>query len=78
IHTQGSENSAFIVQATQFGFGVFPDAELVERVESSAVSKSLITNKPRCFNVVGCSTLQVWLHKSGIIAVSVLSLSLIR
>ncbi|EOW9302941.1 hypothetical protein ACN259_003536 [Vibrio cholerae] len=45
IQAQGSENSAFIVQAAQFGFGVFPDADLVERVESSAVSKSLITNK---------------------------------
>ncbi|WP_316245285.1 hypothetical protein, partial [Vibrio cholerae] len=41
IHAQGSENSAFIVQAAQFGFWVFPDADLVERVESSAVSKSL-------------------------------------
>ncbi|MFO4664393.1 hypothetical protein V5G98_17195 [Vibrio cholerae] len=20
-------------------------------------------NKPRCFNIVGCSTLSVWLHK---------------
>ncbi|EGX7709482.1 TPA: hypothetical protein SLZ57_004000, partial [Vibrio cholerae] len=45
IHAQGSENSAFIVQAAQFGFWVFPDADLVESVESSAVSKSLITNK---------------------------------
>ncbi|EKF9220294.1 hypothetical protein KG376_003689, partial [Vibrio cholerae] len=45
IHAQGSENLAFIVQAAQFGFWVFPDADLVESVESSAVSKSLITNK---------------------------------
>ncbi len=35
------------------GFWVFPDADLVENVESSAVSKSLITNKLRWFNVVG-------------------------
>ncbi|PAR65483.1 hypothetical protein CGT89_16625 [Vibrio cholerae] len=54
------------------------DADSVESVGSSAVSKLLKTNKPRCFNVVGCSTLQVWFHKSGIIAVSVISLSLIR
>ncbi len=54
------------------------DADSVESVGSSAVSKLLKTNKPRCFNVVGCSTLQVWFHKSGIIAVSVLSLSSIR
>ncbi|EFH72471.1 conserved hypothetical protein [Vibrio cholerae RC385] len=33
-----------------------PDADLVERVESSAISKSLKTNKPRSFNVVGYST----------------------
>ncbi|ENN6811330.1 hypothetical protein ACAG41_001111, partial [Vibrio fluvialis] len=45
IHEQGSENSVFIVQAAHFGFWVFPDADLVESVESSAVSKSLITNK---------------------------------
>ncbi|PAR37370.1 general secretion pathway protein GspH [Vibrio metoecus] len=40
-----------------------PDAYLVERVESSAISKLLKTNKPRSFNVVGCSTLKVWFHK---------------
>nr|WP_326031862.1 hypothetical protein [Vibrio cholerae] len=40
-----------------------PDADLVESVESSAGSKPLKTNKPRCFNVVGCSTRQVWFHK---------------
>ncbi len=45
IHEQGSENSVFIVQAAHFGFWVFPDADLVESVESSAVSKSRITNK---------------------------------
>ncbi|WP_326028634.1 hypothetical protein, partial [Vibrio cholerae] len=56
IHTQGSENSVFIVQAAHLGFWVFPDADLVENVESSAVSKSLITNKLRWFNVVGRST----------------------
>ncbi|HAS3166159.1 TPA: hypothetical protein I6Z12_003732, partial [Vibrio cholerae] len=45
IHAQGSESSAFIVQAAQFGFWVFPHADLVESVESSAVSKSPIANK---------------------------------
>ncbi|PAR18533.1 general secretion pathway protein GspH [Vibrio metoecus] len=39
------------------------DSNLVESVESSVVSKSLKTNKPRSFNVVGCSTLKVWFHK---------------
>ncbi|PNM64651.1 general secretion pathway protein GspH [Vibrio mimicus] len=39
------------------------DAVLVESIESSAVSKSLITNKLRCFNIVGCSTRSVWFHK---------------
>ncbi len=42
---QGSDKSALSVQAAQFGFWVFPDADLVESVESSAVSKSLITSK---------------------------------
>ncbi len=32
-------------------FEFFPDADLVERVESSVVSKSLKTIKLRCFNV---------------------------
>ncbi|PAS33074.1 hypothetical protein CGT72_11215 [Vibrio cholerae] len=41
----------------------FSDAYLVESVECSAVSKSLKTIKPRCFNVVGCSTRKVWFHK---------------
>ncbi|WP_221886499.1 hypothetical protein, partial [Vibrio cholerae] len=68
----------FSFQSAQLDFCVFLDADLVERVESSAVSKLLKTSKPRCFNIVGCSTLEVWFHKSGIIAVSVLSLSLIR
>ncbi|MDP4497593.1 hypothetical protein Q9L41_17455 [Vibrio cholerae] len=45
IHAQGPENLAFIVQAAQFSFWVFPDVDLVESVESSAVSKSRITNK---------------------------------
>ncbi|CSB25906.1 Uncharacterised protein [Vibrio cholerae] len=36
---------------------------MVERVESSVGSKSLKTSKPRCFKVVGCSTLKVWFHK---------------
>ncbi|TNI94351.1 hypothetical protein CF120_02535 [Aeromonas allosaccharophila] len=48
---------------------------MVESVECSAVSKSLKTIKPRCFNVVGCSTRRVWFHKGCIIAESVLSLS---
>ncbi|HFG1955738.1 TPA: hypothetical protein ACGF3W_003595, partial [Vibrio cholerae] len=62
-HAQGSENSAFIVQAAQFGFGVFPDADLVESVERSAVLKPLKTNMSRCFHFVGCSTRKVWFHK---------------
>ncbi|EJL6950247.1 hypothetical protein NMT39_003627, partial [Vibrio cholerae] len=47
IHAQGSENSAFIVQAAQFGFWVLFDADLVESIESSVVSKSLKAKKPR-------------------------------
>ncbi|PJO11074.1 general secretion pathway protein GspH [Vibrio vulnificus] len=39
------------------------DADLVESVGSSAVSKPLKTNKSRCFKVVGCSTLPTWFHK---------------
>ncbi|QKU58136.1 DUF645 family protein [Vibrio cholerae] len=31
--------------------------------------------KPRCFNVVGCSTRKVWFHKGCIIAVIWFSLS---
>ncbi|MCR9797202.1 hypothetical protein, partial [Vibrio cholerae] len=58
-----SEKSAFSIQLAQVGFCVFLDADLVERVESSVVSKSLKTIKPRCFNVVGCSTRKVWFHK---------------
>ncbi|KNA47899.1 hypothetical protein A5A_023631 [Vibrio cholerae MZO-2] len=42
---------------------LFLDTDLVERVESSVVSKSLKTSKPRCFSVVGCSTLKVWFLK---------------
>ncbi|CQB48665.1 hypothetical protein [Vibrio cholerae] len=53
----------------------FSDVYLVESVECSAVSKSLKTIKPRCFNVVGCSTRKVWFHKGCIIAESVFSLS---
>ncbi|MBO1401868.1 hypothetical protein BVH62_19845 [Vibrio cholerae] len=41
----------------------FLDADLVERVENSVVSKLLKTSKPRCFSAVGCSTLKVWFHK---------------
>ncbi|MGL4220439.1 MAG: DUF645 family protein [Shewanella sp.] len=44
-------------------------------MECSAVSKSLKTIKPRCFNVVGCSTRKVWFHKGRIITESVFSLS---
>ncbi|HDI3326850.1 TPA: DUF645 family protein [Vibrio cholerae] len=42
---------------------------MVESVESSAISKSPKTHKPRCFNIVGCSTRKVWFHKGCIIAV---------
>ncbi|KQB04955.1 hypothetical protein XV93_14875 [Vibrio metoecus] len=33
------------------------------------------TISPRCFNVVGCSSLKVWFHKGCIIAVIWFSLS---
>ncbi|EOX4263462.1 hypothetical protein ACPF30_003698, partial [Vibrio cholerae] len=62
INAQGSENSAFIVQAAQFGFWVLFDADLVESIESSVVSKSLKAKK-RCSNAVGYSTRSVWFHK---------------
>ncbi|EPM7840994.1 hypothetical protein ACTQ65_003527, partial [Vibrio cholerae] len=62
-HAQGSENSAFSIQAAQFGVWGFLDANLVESVESSVVSQSLITNKLRLLNVVGCSTRIVWFPK---------------
>ncbi|KQA22994.1 hypothetical protein AAY53_17920, partial [Vibrio metoecus] len=62
-HAQGSEDSAFFIQTAQFSIWFFSDANLVESVESSAVFKSLITNKLRWFNVVGCSTRPVWFHK---------------
>ncbi|MCD1193081.1 general secretion pathway protein GspH [Vibrio metoecus] len=42
---------------------MFLDADLVESVRSSEVSKPLKANKSRCFNVVGCSTLAAWFHK---------------
>ncbi|KAA1212555.1 DUF645 domain-containing protein [Vibrio cholerae O1 biovar El Tor] len=48
---------------------------MVESVESSAISKPLKANKPRCFNIVGCSTRKVWFHKGCIIAVIWFSLS---
>ncbi|ATD29001.1 hypothetical protein FORC55_3017 [Vibrio cholerae] len=51
------------------------DADLVGRIESSAVSKLQKAIKPRCFNVVGTSTRKVWFHKGSIIAVIWLSLS---
>ncbi|ERM53688.1 hypothetical protein P781_15975 [Vibrio mimicus CAIM 1883] len=52
-----------------------PDADLVESVESSAISKSLKANKPRSFNVVGCSTRQFSFTKGFITAEIMLSLS---
>ncbi len=75
---QGYEKSAFSAQVAQLGFLVFLDAGLVERVKSSVVSKSPKTSRPRCFNVVGCSTLEVWFHKNHSIAVIALSLLEIR
>ncbi|EGR4280757.1 DUF645 family protein [Vibrio cholerae] len=48
---------------------------MVESVENSAGSKSLKTNKPRSFNILGCSTRKIWLHKGCIIAVIWFSLS---
>ncbi|MBO1401693.1 hypothetical protein BVH62_18655 [Vibrio cholerae] len=39
------------------------NVDVVESVESSVVSKWLKTNKPRNFNVVGCTTRSVWLYK---------------
>ncbi|MBO1383092.1 hypothetical protein BVJ63_19355 [Vibrio cholerae] len=47
----------------KLAFAYFLDTDLVERVESSVVSKSLKIIKPRSFNVVGCSTQKVWFHK---------------
>ncbi|PAR27893.1 hypothetical protein CGT99_18005 [Vibrio metoecus] len=38
-------------------------AALVGSVRSSAVSKSLRTNKPRCFDVVGFATRSAWFRK---------------
>ncbi|HGS4858895.1 TPA: hypothetical protein ACMDQF_003588, partial [Vibrio cholerae] len=61
-----------------FGFLVLPDADLVESVECSVVSKSLKTIKFRCFNIVGCSTRKVSFHKGCIVAEIALSLSEIR
>ncbi|KQA22145.1 general secretion pathway protein GspH [Vibrio metoecus] len=40
-----------------------PDADLAESFERSEVSKSLETIKPRCFNIIGCSTRVVLFHK---------------
>ncbi|WP_222860942.1 hypothetical protein, partial [Vibrio cholerae] len=73
-----SEKLSFSVQLAQVGFCAFLDADLVERIESSVISKSLKTINPRCFNVVGCSTRKVWFHKGYIIAEIVLSLSEMR
>ncbi|HGS4442023.1 TPA: hypothetical protein ACMDNB_003721, partial [Vibrio cholerae] len=47
----------------KLAFAFFLDADLVERVESSVVSKLLKTIKLRCFIVVECSTRKVWFHK---------------
>ncbi|EPH5778177.1 hypothetical protein ACS2RX_003721, partial [Vibrio cholerae] len=58
---QRSEKLAFRLPNLVFEFQA--DAALVESVGSSVVSKSLKTHKPRCFNIVGCSTRSVWFHK---------------
>ncbi|MCD1196680.1 general secretion pathway protein GspH [Vibrio cholerae] len=39
------------------------DADLVESVGNSAVSKPLKANKSRCFKVVGCSIRSTWFRK---------------
>ncbi|EOW9408033.1 hypothetical protein ACOCF9_003660, partial [Vibrio cholerae] len=57
------KNPLLAFKSHNLAFERKPDADLVERVESSVVSKSLKTHKPRCFKVVGCSTRQVWFHK---------------
>ncbi|HHY0344921.1 TPA: hypothetical protein ACVU1J_003774, partial [Vibrio cholerae] len=57
------EKSALSVQVAQFDCGILSDANLVESVESSAISKLLKASKSRCFNVVGCSTRSVWFYK---------------
>ncbi|MCU8120500.1 hypothetical protein M2H59_22040, partial [Vibrio vulnificus] len=57
------KNQLLAFNLYKLAFAFFLDADLVERVESSVVSKSLKTIKPRCFNVVGCSTRKVWFHK---------------
>ncbi|PAR45409.1 general secretion pathway protein GspH [Vibrio metoecus] len=54
------------------------DADLVESVGSSAVSKPMKANKSRCFKAFGCSTRSTWFHKSSIVAEIALSLSEIR
>ncbi|PAR35100.1 hypothetical protein CGT98_17945 [Vibrio metoecus] len=58
-----SKKSAFSAQNFVTWLSSFSDADLVESVECSAVSKSLKTIKLRCFNVVGCSALKVCFHK---------------
>ncbi|EPO5825841.1 hypothetical protein ACUCCN_003617, partial [Vibrio cholerae] len=58
------KQAAFLVfNFHKLAFESLPDADLVERVESSAVSTLLKTNKPRCLNVVGYSTRSAWFHK---------------
>ncbi len=51
----------FMLHDLVFEFQAY--AALVESFGSSAVSKSLRTNKPRCFDVVGFSTRSAWFRK---------------
>ncbi|PAS27025.1 hypothetical protein CGT72_18745 [Vibrio cholerae] len=57
------KNQLLAFKLHKLAFAYFLDTDLVERVESSMVSKSLKIIKPRCFNVVGCFTQKVWFHK---------------
>ncbi len=57
------KNQLLAFNLHKLAFAFFLDADLVERVESSVVSKSLKIIKPRCFNVVGRSAQKVWFHK---------------
>ncbi|MBO1383088.1 hypothetical protein BVJ63_19330 [Vibrio cholerae] len=72
------KNQLLAFKLHKLAFAFFLDADLVERVESSVVSKSLKTIKFRCFNIVGCSTRKVSFHKGCIVAEIALSLSEIR
>ncbi|PAR59637.1 hypothetical protein CGT90_19270 [Vibrio metoecus] len=46
------KNQLLAFNLHKLAFAYFLDTDLVERVESSVVSKSLKIIKPRCFNVV--------------------------